>query len=228
MIYLFCNHGYGSAFLREFADYSRISNSDKRIVFSSRHPGTLNIPLGKFCGALRSVKRKFVNSFNEATLARKYQIKVSFVDDVNSPTFYTRIQPCDHGIISGFNQIFREKTIGCFANLVNFHPSLLPLYRGPVPSYWCIKNGENYTGFTLHKVSPEIDRGEILYQGGIVEIGLTTDPAIIDTRIAQLASQIMVRYLDSILGFGQLERKVINPSDVYRCNVNYASFPKGN
>ncbi|RPJ29516.1 MAG: hypothetical protein EHM33_00680 [Chloroflexi bacterium] len=225
MIYLFANNGYGSAFLREFVDYSRICNSEKHIVLSDYHHMPADTSTARFYSFLRFAKRMLVNNFNESVLARKYRVKVSFVANVNSVPFYTMIQPGDHGIISGFNQIFSKKVIERFESLVNFHPSLLPLYRGPVPSYWCIRNGENYTGFTLHKVSPEIDRGEILYQG-IVEIGSITDPSVLDTLIAQFASQMMVKYLDGILDFKQLERKIINASEFYKCNIDYASFPK--
>jgi hypothetical protein len=226
MIYLFSNNGYGSAFLREFIDYSRICNVEKHIVFSDYRRKPADSSMGRFNSFLRFAKRMLAHGFYKTVLARKYRIRVSFIANVNSVPFYTMIQPGDHGIIAGFNQIFGEKVIERFDSLVNFHPSLLPLYRGPVPSYWCIKNGENYTGFTLHKVSSEIDQGEILYQGGIVEISSIIDPSILDARIAQLASRIMVEYLDSILGFKQFERRIVKASEFYKCHVDYASFPK--
>jgi hypothetical protein len=153
VVYLFCNNEYGNAFLRKFIDYSRISNSNKHIIFSSYQRGRPNSPFSRLYGALGSIKRTFVNRFSEFMLTKSYHIKVSFVANVNSARFYSVIQSSDYGIISGFNQIFKENVIERFGSLVNFHPSLLPLYRGPVPSYWCIKNGEKYTGFTLHKVS---------------------------------------------------------------------------
>jgi hypothetical protein len=226
MIYLFSNHGYGSAFIREFVAYSRISNSEKRIVISGYRRKPANVSTGRCYNVLRLAKHIVLNRFNELILTCKYGIQVSFVTNVNAAPFYTMIQPVDHGMIAGFNQIFRDTTIKRFASLVNFHPSLLPFYRGPVPSYWCIQNGENYTGFTLHKVSSEIDQGEILYQGGIVEIGPITDPSILDARIANLASQVLVDYLDSILGLQQFEQKTIKATEFYKCHVDYASFPK--
>jgi methionyl-tRNA formyltransferase len=47
---------------------------------------------------------------------------------------------------------------------VNIHPSLLPFYRGPVPTAWAIQNGERFFGLTIHYMDEGIDTGEILVQ----------------------------------------------------------------
>jgi len=46
----------------------------------------------------------------------------------------------------------------------NVHFSLLPAYRGPAPLFWQIKNGETFTGITIHKISSSFDSGAILHQ----------------------------------------------------------------
>ncbi len=48
--------------------------------------------------------------------------------------------------------------------IVNIHPSLLPYYRGPVPTAWAILNNESEFGITIHKVDTGIDTGDILVQ----------------------------------------------------------------
>ena len=48
--------------------------------------------------------------------------------------------------------------------IVNIHPSLLPYYRGPVPTAWAILNNETKFGITIHKVDAGIDTGDILVQ----------------------------------------------------------------
>ena len=50
---------------------------------------------------------------------------------------------------------------------VNFHPSLLPRYRGPVPVSWAIRNGEQEIGVTFHRMAPGLDEGPILAQEAI-------------------------------------------------------------
>lgn len=48
--------------------------------------------------------------------------------------------------------------------LFNIHFSLLPEYKGMYTSYWPIRNGEKYSGVTLHKIDFGIDTGDIIDQ----------------------------------------------------------------
>ncbi|HEX6776817.1 MAG TPA: formyltransferase family protein, partial [Ktedonobacterales bacterium] len=50
--------------------------------------------------------------------------------------------------------------LGC----INFHPALLPRYRGPNPLFWQLMNGEPETGLTVPRMEPEFDTGPILAQ----------------------------------------------------------------
>jgi methionyl-tRNA formyltransferase len=50
---------------------------------------------------------------------------------------------------------------------LNIHPTLLPKYRGKLSGWYIIANGENETGVTVHYMSPEMDRGNILAQGRV-------------------------------------------------------------
>ncbi|QEL55575.1 methionyl-tRNA formyltransferase [Chromobacterium paludis] len=47
---------------------------------------------------------------------------------------------------------------------VNFHPSPLPLARGPYPQVRALLEGRKEWGVTCHKVGPEFDTGDILDQ----------------------------------------------------------------
>jgi methionyl-tRNA formyltransferase len=47
---------------------------------------------------------------------------------------------------------------------INFHGSLLPLYRGRTPHVWAIINNEKETGITAHLITEGCDEGDILYQ----------------------------------------------------------------
>jgi methionyl-tRNA formyltransferase len=47
---------------------------------------------------------------------------------------------------------------------INWHPSLLPLYRGATPVQTALANGENITGLTWIQMADGIDNGDIIYQ----------------------------------------------------------------
>jgi len=51
--------------------------------------------------------------------------------------------------------------------IVNIHPSLLPRYRGPDPTYWVLHQGEPQTGLTSHFVAEKVDGGNIIAQQSI-------------------------------------------------------------
>ena len=46
----------------------------------------------------------------------------------------------------------------------NFHPGILPQYRGAGAFSWCILNGDLTCGVTLHELDVDIDTGPILDQ----------------------------------------------------------------
>lgn len=77
------------------------------------------------------------------------------------------------------NQIFKKELIdlapeGC----LNLHTALLPKYRGLMPSFWVLKNNEEYTGVSVFFVDKGIDSGPILVQEKI-KIGSRTQEELI-------------------------------------------------
>ena len=65
---------------------------------------------------------------------------------------------------------------------INIHPSLLPKYRGPSPTYWVLKNREKTTGLTCHYIDEGIDSGEIISQRKIVVESHDTVSTIIEKQ----------------------------------------------
>lgn len=47
---------------------------------------------------------------------------------------------------------------------INYHPSLLPKYRGGSAINWAVINGENETGVTVHYIDEGVDTGDIILQ----------------------------------------------------------------
>lgn len=47
---------------------------------------------------------------------------------------------------------------------INIHPSLLPAGRGSCPNFWAIAEGDSYAGWTAHRMTSEIDKGDIYHQ----------------------------------------------------------------
>lgn len=58
--------------------------------------------------------------------------------------------------------------MGC----INVHGSPLPKYRGLMPAFWVLRNGESETASTVHELSEHLDDGDILEQ---IRVSITSD-----------------------------------------------------
>lgn len=81
------------------------------------------------------------------------------------------------------NQIFKQPLIdlapkGC----LNLHTSLLPKYRGLMPTFWVMKHNEKETGVSVFYVDEGIDSGPIVVQKRISIGNRTQEQLIWDTK----------------------------------------------
>jgi len=78
--------------------------------------------------------------------------------------------------------------LGC----LNLHPSLLPAYRGPSPGFWVLRNGEPYTGVTIHLMDEHLDTGDILLQQAI-EIPEGISSAALEQACANVGAPLLAQ-----------------------------------
>ena len=80
----------------------------------------------------------------------------------------------------------------------NMHGSLLPKYRGRVPTNWAVLNGETETGATLHEMAAKPDAGAILAQTPVPILPDDTAAQVFDkTTVA--AEQTLWRVLPALI-----------------------------
>lgn len=73
-----------------------------------------------------------------------------------------KLQP-DCVVVSSYHQILPPELIKLSA-FINVHYSPLPQYRGRANVNWAMINDEPCAAITIHKISPELDEGNILFQ----------------------------------------------------------------
>ena len=104
-------------------------------------------------------------------------------------------------IVATFKQILRENVLSLPPlGVVNFHPSLLPRYRGPCPTNAALLNDEKVTGVTVHYVTEELDEGDILLQRSITLSGVENDGHL-RQRLARLAGEMIPELIGMFAGF---------------------------
>jgi len=80
----------------------------------------------------------------------------------------------------------------------NMHGSLLPKYRGRVPTNWAVLNGETETGATLHEMAPKPDAGAIVGQTSVPILPDDTAQEVFD-KVTVAAEQTLWRVLPALL-----------------------------
>ncbi len=95
-----------------------------------------------------------------------------------------------------YGRIFGPKFMALFPKGgINFHPSLLPLYRGCAPVPAAIWNMEKETGFTVQRIAQKMDSGDILAQKRYTMTGTENSDSLLHIA-AQEGSTLI---LESIL-----------------------------
>ena len=61
----------------------------------------------------------------------------------------------------GYMRVIEKSIIENF-DVINLHPSILPNYKGLMTQKRMLINNEKYYGFTIHRVSPELDDGKTI------------------------------------------------------------------
>jgi methionyl-tRNA formyltransferase len=80
----------------------------------------------------------------------------------------------------------------------NVHGSLLPKYRGRVPTNWAVLNGETETGATLHEMAAKPDAGAIVAQTPVPILPDDTAAQVFD-KVTVAAEQTLWRVLPALL-----------------------------
>lgn len=104
-------------------------------------------------------------------------------------------------IVATFKQIIRKNALQLPAlGVVNYHPSLLPRYRGPCPTNAALFNDEKVTGITVHYVTEYVDEGDILLQRSL-NISETDNDGRLRYRLAKLAGDLTPELVGMFAGF---------------------------
>jgi methionyl-tRNA formyltransferase len=171
-----------------------------------------------------SLLRKKNYSRQFRSIKQSNSLKIYFVDDINSPFFIDSILPNSLAICTGFSQIFSPQLLSRFSLAINIHQSLLPFYKGPIPTYWCMKNEEKWTGFTVHKMAHKIDGGQILFQKKIPinhsnHLELQKD---ISFEVANCFQDLLLKILSNETNW----YTQLNAMNIYLHHPDYLGFPE--
>jgi methionyl-tRNA formyltransferase len=87
-----------------------------------------------------------------AAVCRRRNVQYEDASDVNAPEFLDELRRLSTDLIVSEH--------GC----LNIHGAILPEYRGVMPSFWMLANGERQAGVSIYFVNEQIDAGELCAQ----------------------------------------------------------------
>jgi len=172
-------------YLREFADSTaginiQGNNQGKRTIVETAKDlmkvyGVMYFGFKAAQMVFNKIRAKIVNGLLGSTrkcytveaVARKYNVPVHRTEDVNSEEFRKKLR--DLGVefivsISGTQLYKKDLRMQTPFGIVNCHGALLPKYRGLMPSFWTLANGEKLGGSSVHFVDRKLDNGPIVVQ----------------------------------------------------------------
>ena len=102
------------------------------------------------------------------------------------------------GVLVSYGKIIPQAVIDLFEpGIINVHPSLLPLYRGPSPVETAILNGDTETGVTIMQLSAAMDAGPV-YSRITIPLNDTETAPELEQHLAEFGAQQLCRALPSI------------------------------
>lgn len=119
------------------------------------------------------------------------------------------------GVLSSFGRIIPQRIIDLFEpGIINVHPSLLPLYRGPSPIETAIMNGDTQTGVSIMLLSAAMDAGPVYAQTSYELDGSETQPSLY-TTLADLGSVLLVQHLPQVIDGSLLPTPQVDANATY-------------
>ncbi|HEX3863968.1 MAG TPA: methionyl-tRNA formyltransferase [Stellaceae bacterium] len=82
--------------------------------------------------------------------------------------------------------------------MIQFHPSLLPLHRGPAAIPWAIIRGRSETGLTIFRPTPGLDEGPVILQKRIAIGPNDTSASLYFDKIFPLGVEALVQAADLV------------------------------
>lgn len=105
----------------------------------------------------------------------------------------------DAGVLAAYGRIVPQSVIDIFPKgIINVHPSLLPLHRGPTPLESVILDGAPKTGVSIMALAKEMDAGPVYGQSEVELRGNETKQALADT-LSEVGATMLIELLPGIL-----------------------------
>lgn len=151
-------------------------------------------------GLASGVMAAKVRGRSVAGVCRRKEVATSVAADVNAEAFLDELRALEPDVIVSVScpQIFKEPLIDLpRLGILNIHGSILPQYRGVMPSFWMLANGEKQAGVSIYFVNEQIDAGDLCGQR-VFDILPDDSLERFLRRSKKIAAELLLEVLDKV------------------------------
>jgi methionyl-tRNA formyltransferase len=145
-------------------------------------------------------KSRNVRDLEVALVAEEHNIPLLLPDKLGEIKEQLLLEyKAEAGVLIAYGKIISQSIIDIFPKgIINIHPSLLPLHRGPIPIESVILDGSDKTGVSLMQLAKEMDAGPVYGQSEVELTGTESKQELVDTLL-EVGSSMLVELLPGIL-----------------------------
>jgi len=156
-----------------------------------------------------------------AAICRKWKVRCEDIADVNAPDFLERLRRENADVLISVStpQIYKRPLIELSRfGILSIHGAILPQYRGVMPSFWMMANGEKQAGVSIYFIDEKIDSGE--------RVGLRVFPIDPHETLDQFVRKSKAIAADLLLEvLNGLEQETLNRQPLDLATGSYFSWP---
>ena len=151
--------------------------------------------LGRYLAARLSDRRG--NPRTVEAIASYRGIPVRRVESVNSTEYLARLATQRPEVLLSVAapEIFGKEALVAAPLVVNVHSGKLPRYRGMMPTFWALLNGDEEIVVTVHEMAEKVDEGRVL-----AEFPVAVQPSESALALAARTKRIAGREVARLLG----------------------------
>lgn len=134
-----------------------------------------------------------------ATIAEAHGIPALLPDRPRDIADQLAAMQAEAAVLVAYGRIIPQSVINIFPRgIINIHPSLLPLYRGPTPIETPIARGDNETGVSIMQLTAGMDEGPV-YTQTRVPIDPRETKHTLYQKLASTSAELLFDALPAIL-----------------------------
>jgi methionyl-tRNA formyltransferase len=129
-------------------------------------------------------------------LASRYGVPVRALRTINDESYLRTLRErrIDVLLSVAAPEIFRRAALRAAPHVLNIHTGKLPYYRGMMPTFWALHNGERHVVTTVHEMAERLDAGGVLAEWPVA-IEATDSVFALAARCKTVAGREVARVL---------------------------------